>query len=437
MDISNAVVYDIETFPNCFTLNMEFLNKDFNVTWQISEFKNDLNELREWFNWLGANQIPMIGFNNLHFDYPVIHDIFLGKIKTYQEIYQKAMSIIKSEDKRKHNIWASERFTPQIDLFKIHHFDNKARTTSLKALEINMRSESVMDMPLEVGTVLTKQQIEDVLIPYNKHDVKQTKKFTFFSMNAIDFRISLIKDHGNDVLNWADTKIGSKILEKRLGDNVCYDFSTGRKVKRQTVRTKIRLDEIIFPYVKFDKPEFQKISDNMRTKILKPDEFKDLGKDDIPTIVTEGVFKGMKANVGGLDFIYGLGGIHASIKHKKIISNEEWLIRDIDVASLYPSISKVNRLYPDHLGEIFVEEYGKLPEERKLWQKQKGKKCSEANSLKLASNGTYGNTNSVFSVFYDPKMTMTITINGQLLLSMLTEKLIDIPTLKIIQVNTD
>jgi hypothetical protein len=35
--------------------------------------------------------------------------------------------------------------------------------------------------------------------------------------------------------------------------------------------------------------------------------------------------------------------------------------------------------------------------------------------MKLASNGTYGNSNSAFSVFYDPKYTMTITINGQLL----------------------
>ncbi|MDT9702205.1 hypothetical protein, partial [Streptomyces sp. P17] len=116
---------------------------------------------------------------------------------------------------------------------------------------------------------------------------------------------------------------------------------------------------------------------------------------------------------------------------------EEWLIRDIDVASLYPSIAIVNDLAPAHLGHSFVVEYANLPKERKEWQAKKGKKCVEANSLKLAANGTYGNSNSEFSVFFDPKYTITITVNGQLMLAMLVEWLLTVPTIRIIQANTD
>jgi hypothetical protein len=97
----------------------------------------------------------------------------------------------------------------------------------------------------------------------------------------------------------------------------------------------------------------------------------------------------------------------------------------------------VNRLHPEHLGERFVEEYAKLPAERKVWQAKKGKKCSEANSLKLGGNGTYGNSNNQYSVFYDPQFTMSITINGQLSLCMLAEWLLAVPTVQIIQINTD
>jgi hypothetical protein len=57
--------------------------------------------------------------------------------------------------------------------------------------------------------------------------------------------------------------------------------------------------------------------------------------------------------------------------------------------------------------------------------------------MKLASNGTYGNSNNKHSVFYDPRFTMAITINGQLLLCMLAEWLLTVDTLQIIQINTD
>ena len=52
------------------------------------------------------------------------------------------MAIIQSrneDDKFSHTVFPSDRFVDQIDLFKIHHFDNKAKMTWLKALEFNMR----------------------------------------------------------------------------------------------------------------------------------------------------------------------------------------------------------------------------------------------------------------------------------------------------------
>jgi hypothetical protein len=119
------------------------------------------------------------------------------------------------------------------------------------------------------------------------------------------------------------------------------------------------------------------------------------------------------------------------------MASKEYLIRDIDVSGQYVSIAIVNDVFPAHLGKKFSEEYANLPKERKRWQAEKGKKCVEANTLKLAGNGVYGNSNSPYSVFYDPQYTMTITINGQLMLCMLAEKLVEVPTLKILQINTD
>ena len=434
LNLDNAIVYDIETFPNAFTLHMEMLNSDANSTWQISHFRDDRYHLMTWFNYLRNNRIPMIGFNTLHFDYKVIHYIMNNPNATVEQIYAFAMNIINSQDRFGGMIWESDRFAPQIDLFKIHHFDNKAKTTSLKALAINMHSENVMDMPVEIGSNLTQYQIDNVLIPYGRNDVKETKQFAHFSMQAMNFRIGMMETIAGDVLNMNDSKLGSKLLEQRLGEDVCYDRSSGRKQPRQTVRYRIALKDIIFPYIRFNNPEFQRVLNWMMEQTLTPEDL----DDPDAQIKTKGVFTHLKANVGGIEFGFGTGGIHGSVISQKFIADQFWKIEDIDVRALYPSIAIVNKLFPAHLGEAFIAEYAKLPIERQAWQERKGKKCVEANSIKLASNGTYGNSNNKYSVFYDPLFTMTITINGQLLLCMLAEWLIDhVPTIQLIQINTD
>jgi hypothetical protein len=427
--LNNAVVYDIETFPNTFTLNVEELCSDVEFTFEISTFKDDRLLLFQWFNMLQSRQVPMIGFNTINFDYPVIHHIFKNPHITVQEIYAFAMNLINSQNRFGNTIWESDRFTPQIDLFKIHHFDNKAKTTSLKALQINMRSETVVETPVPFGTELTRQQIDDFIIPYNKHDVKKTKEFAYHSFKALEFRAGLRATLQGDVFNFNDTKIGAKILEQRLGDDICYTRSSGRKEPRQTVRHRIALADIIFPYIRFQHPEFVRVLDYMRSQVLTPDDLED---PDAP-IKTKGVFKGLVANIDGIEFGFGTGGIHGSILNKRFYADDEWLIRDIDVKGLYPSIAIVNRLAPAHLGEAFTREYALIPIERAKYAKG----TVENGSYKLAGNGTYGNSNNKFSVFYDPQFTMTITINGQLMLCMLAEWLMTVPTLQIIQINTD
>ncbi len=438
MNFDQAVVYDIETFPNVFTLHVEMLHQDVQSTWEISEFKDDRQSLLTWFNWLAQTQTPMIGFNSEHFDYPVIHAIMRNPNITVAEIYQVAMQIINGKDRFAHMIWQRDRFAPQIDLFKIHHFDNRAKTTSLKALEINMRSHTVADpigTEIPLGQPLSRQQIDQILIPYNIHDVKETKRFAHYSLPAIEFRAGLLGKVPGDVMNFNDTKIGAKILEQRLGDDVCYTRDGYRKSPRQTVRSEISLNEIIFPYVFFNNPEFKRVLDWLKQQTLRSEEIQNLdtGATEQSQIKTKGVFSGLKANVGGIDFVFGTGGIHASVEKQFIQATDEWLIRDIDVASLYPSIAVVNKLRPEHLGEAFSVEYEGLLTERRTHKKG----TVENASLKLAANGTYGNSNSKFSVFYDPKFTMTITINGQLMLCMLAEMLLEVPTVQFIQVNTD
>lgn len=445
ISLDNTQVYDVECLPNCFTLTTEPLHNDIQSTWEISEYRDDRLQLMQWFNWLQQTQTPMIGFNNEFYDYVMCHFIYKNPNCTPADIYAKNQELFAAGDNRfAHTIWPRDRFAPQIDLYKINHFDNRAKTTSLKALQVNMRSPTVVDSPIPFGVPVSAHDVDAHLIPYNKHDVKETKQFAHICMSAIEFRLGIVEQFGVECLSWNDTKIGEKMLEQRLGEDVCYTrVPTGqldyngeprtRKQKRQTIRSAIALKDIIFPYVQFQHPEFQRVLDFMRAQVLTPDDL----DDPEATIKTKGVFTGLHADVGGLTFHFGTGGVHASVTAQRFTASEDWLIRDIDVASLYPSIAIVNNLAPAHLGEAFTSAYAKLPAERKEWQKLKGKKCVEANSIKLAANGAYGKTNSKFSFLYDPQYTMTVTINGQLLLCMLAEWISTVPTLQMIQANTD
>ena len=416
--MTQQIVYDIETYPNCFCLVAESMTDTRRWVFEVSSRRNDLAAMVEWLSALGPAGWEMIGFNNLAFDYPVIHEILTNwQCRTTAMIYLKAKSIIDSQDRFGTTIWPSDRFVPQIDLFKIHHFDNQARSTGLKALQINMRSESVEDLPFPVGRPVPEEHM-DTLIRYCVHDVTETKAFAIKSKEAIDLRRSLTAKYNRDFMNHNDTKIGKDYLIMCLGEDLCYTRASGRREPRQTPRASIALGEVILPYVAFQHPEFNRVLSWFRQRVITE---------------TKGVIDDLTCAVGGFTFTFGTGGIHGSVESTIVRADDDYAIWDWDVTSFYPMLGIVNHLYPEHLTDRFCAVYKEVFEERQHYPKG----TPENAMYKLALNGVYGDSNNQYSPFYDPKYTMSITINGQLSLCMLAEQLLNIPDLQMIQVNTD
>ena len=421
--MSNDYVFDIETYPNVFTLAVEHADAPLRWMFEISDWRNDSREIIAFLQFLKETDARMIGFNNLGFDYPVLHTLIrMGKADA-TTLYQKAMAIIGSQDedgsKWMHLVKPSDQFVIQIDLFKIHHFDNKARATSLKVLEFNMRSDSIEDLPFKVGTTLTREQVE-VLKKYNQHDVAQTKAFYHKSLDMLHFREELTRKYARDFMNHNDTKIGKDYFVMKLEEAgvACYDYGDNGRTPRQTKRPVIHLKDAILPWIQFQEPEFNRVLGWLKQQSITE---------------TKGVFTDLTATINGFTFVFGLGGIHGSVESEIIESDSEHVIVDLDVTSYYPNLAITNGFHPAHLGKEFVSIYKYLFEQRKSYPK----KSAESAMLKLALNGVYGDSNNQFSVFYDPLFTMSITLNGQLLLCLLAEGLMTIPGLRLIQVNTD
>lgn len=417
--------YDLETYPNVCTFDFTHINSGARVFFEISEWKNELIPLIEFLYALKAMDCRLVGFNNIGFDYPIIHFImenYQHRI-TYVDIYNKAQSIIDTPWERRFDnvIWDNDTHIPQIDLYKIHHFDNEARRTSLKMLEFNMRSDNIEDLPFEPGHPLTLDQVP-TLIKYNDHDVAETTKFYIESIDMIEFREKLSEKYDRNFLNHNDTKIGKDyfIMElERLIPGSCYTRDMNNKrVPRQTIRQSINLGDVIFPYIKFRSPEFERVKQWLAAQVITE---------------TKGIFTDLNAVVDGFKYDFGAGGIHGSIDSTIVYSDEDYVLYDWDVASYYPNLAIANRLFPEHLSDQFCDIYKDVFKQRRQFKKG----TPENAMLKLALNGVYGDSNNKYSPFYDSKYTMSITINGQLLLCILAEYLLDIPDLKMIQINTD
>lgn len=417
-------VYDIETPINCFTMVLKHIATNWRWIYEISDFENHGPQLVMMLRHLRSSGARMVGFNNLGFDYPVLHHMVKvfdrqGYV-TALDAHAKAMEIINSFDQFSHMIWPSDRIVKQLDLYKIHHFDNQAKRTSLKALQFNMRSPSLEDLPFDPNLPIASSDIETVVIPYNAHDVDETETFYFHSLPMIRFRDELTVKYGKDFTNHNDTKIGKDYfimqLEKALPGS-CY--KPDRK-PRQTFRRSIPLRSVIFPYIAFQHPEFDRVLTYLKTV-------------DITNTKSAPELNGTIATINGFDFIFGLGGIHGSVSNKTIRASDTHEVVDIDVKSFYPNIAIVNRCFPEHLSEKFCDIYADLYHQRAGFPK----KSAENAMLKLALNGVYGDSNNVHSPFYDSQYTMTITVNGQLLLCKLAETLLTVPEFEIIQINTD
>lgn len=98
------------------------------------------------------------------------------------------------------------------------------------------------------------------------------------------------------------------------------------------------------------------------------------------------------------------------------------MVYDLDFSSYYPHLSFKNKLHPEHIPEkVFSEKYEGFYKERKTYPKSDPRNYV----LKIILNSAYGLSKDKYAYLYDPKWQLAITINGQLLLTMLTEWVVE------------
>ena len=424
----NHWVIDYETLIDCTILVAEHYTGEQKHVFSISSMGNQLPELVNFLEANKKNDEWHISFNGLSFDSQITEYILRNKTMlltlTGAEVaglvYKKAQDIIYRQENKEFSEFSERDLSiRQIDVFKLNHWDNPAKRSSLKWIQFSMDWHNLLDMPIPHTTKIeTKEQL-DTVITYCINDVKSTKQIMHLSKEQIMLRKSLTSEYKIPLFSASEPRISKELFLMFLSEEMGV-----KKYDLRNLRTKrdfIKVKDIILPYTKFKTKSFQMLLDNFNDLVINARD-------------TKGGFK-YHMTYKGVQTDFGLGGAHGCTKAGVYESSDSMIIMSSDVTSFYPNLAIRNKWSPAHLPkEIFCDKYEWFFEERKKLPKKDPKNYV----YKIILNSTYGLSNDENSFLYDPEFTMRITINGQLTLMMLYEMLSEgIPGSVPLMQNTD
>lgn len=387
------VVVDIETLPYDWVAVFYDISSG-----QWYDFHNDNAALRDFM--LEPDTI-YCGFNNKHFDNHCLKAICCG---ASPQLVKEIANFIIVEDNPGWEHWFLKTHRFWFDSFDLA--DDTQQGTSLKKIEAHM-GWSIVETPIDFDTPrpLTKKEIEEITY-YCKWDVKATAKLLTLRKGYLEAKLNVARMKGipdKKALYMTNARLTAAFL----------DATYEPRFDEREYRYPNNLDRDLIPQEVFD--------------------FFDLLHDD--TIPDNVVFKSeLTLDVDGAEAKVAYGGIHHARKCYSEKSAPNRIIRNFDVASLYPSLMIYNGFTSRNIpsADTFKDVY-----DTRLRAKFSGDKHT-ANTLKLILNTTYGASLASTNPLYDPLMGRSVCITGQLyILELAMRYLRECKTVRIIQLNTD
>lgn len=409
-------VYDIEIFPNVFHCVVKNTETGERLFFEISERKNNLQELVDLF-WTVRNQSQIgiwernyttnlqfktdkifCGYNNIHYDNPIInyiidfHKVMLKM--SYSEIcaslFKLSNLIIQSTDTNfsSWTKWKYKIYFETLDLLTML-YSQKLRV-GLKEMQVTMQFRNVQEYEGDFQDYLPVSEIPK-MIEYNINDVDSTEELLNRCKKDIDLRIAIEDEYGVKVLNKDGVNIGMKIITQKYLEKTGQTWNQIKDLRSPC--DLIPLNEVILPFIEFESPILKSVLADMKKQTVSPGR------------------KGYEKHFifDELEYTVGVGGIHSVNKPEEIIPNENQILSDVDVASLYPSMIIEHKFYPQHLGKEFLEVYSQIKDER-IEAKHNGNKIKNE-TLKLALNGLSGNLQNEHNFCYSPFTVMQINFS--------------------------
>lgn len=400
--VGSECVVDVEVFRNFVLVGFKHLETQTYFS-LVSTFNETMNVeyLRECL-W----RFKLISFNGRSYDIPIIEAIL--RYASVTEIKELSDAIIYRDERQ---INYNPPFN-HIDLIEVTPLGG-----SLKLYGARLHSPRLQELPIDPQAELTPEEMLQVW-EYNANDLDVTELVYNELRPHIKLREELGNIYGRDFRSLSDAQIAEQIITSEI------EKVSGKKPKKPGYESAQGLVFRYKPpsYVRFD----GQVLNDVLNDLVNSDFHIDVnGYAVCPKSIDGRVFK-----IGSRYYTMGLGGLHSQETCQSLRATDQLLIIDRDVTGYYPNLILKNKF----IGEVELAALQNIVDKRTAAKKSKD--MVTADSLKIASNGTFGKTSNPYSIVYDPRAMVQTTISGQLSLLMLIEML-DIMGFEVVSANTD
>ena len=295
---------------------------------------------------------------------------------------------------------------------------------------------TMRDLPYDPAHYLTEPEIAEV-DAYCENDLAVLEALFDALQQQLHLRDILTKRYGLDLRSKSDAQVAEAVLKRRC------EQATGQRIFKPDIDWNLKFRYEVPDFISYSLPQLQRALELVRESIFR------LGPSG--TVEMPPQLEGLEITIGQSTYKVGIGGLHSQEKKAVHKSDAQYVIRDNDVASYYPSLILISGEWPPALGQTFLQEYRAIKDERLEVFKPKVKELEKAGLKNTADwkdakaldeggktmiNGTFGKTGSPYSVLFAPTMLIQTTVTGQLSLLMLIEwhEVYQIP---VISANTD
>lgn len=434
-------------------------------------YEDDDTDLFSLLYWL-QQKADYFGYNNRKYDRLMLSALLMyynqfdkpSKLITF--LYETSQRVIRSSNND--TLW-TDNFTSLIlrnnvafrdldlfQIFRLNHYHKSLKQTSINIKWYNLKeytmppigdldrhyyherlpeAKGMTDRELNIHyrnvfeRFIPKEYLNE-MADYNDNDVYIVAELIRMNQEEILLRYRISEEYKVDVYSASRSTIADKVIVK------LYSKFTGLHPKAfidtKTIRRKILVSEILSDKIAFSTPELNDILSDIRSLTLRGEK----GEFD-----REFTFM-------GTSYTIATGGLHSNEIPAVYVENSDSIIVDRDVASYYPNMIRSLKVCQKHLipkawfriADTIVDErleHKHLAKDKSLDVMERDKHATAAACLKIVANaGIFGKMGSEKSFLCDKKAMYQVTINGQLFLLMLIEKL-ELAGIHVISANTD
>ena len=406
------LLFDVESYWNYFLVTFRSFHTGSVVYFEMGA---DGSIPREKLNWI-LNNFTLVGFNSENYDLPMLALAVAGK-STAQ--IKAATNKIIVEEWRPYEMLKSYKVKALKELDHIDLIEVAPLQASLKIYGGRLHVPKMQDLPFAPETILSPEQMA-IVRWYNINDLTQTAFLYQALQEQIALRESMSVRYGIDLRSHSDAQVAEAVIGHELTK------INHSRPQKPAIAPGTSYYYRVPHFLQFETQLMNTALDIVRRAKFIVEEHGGVG---LPKEIAK-----LQLQIANNRYTMGIGGLHSTETKVALIASDDLLIVDRDVTSYYPRIILNQQLYPSHLGPAFLRVYKQLVDQR-VTAKELGNK-TEADSLKITVNGSFGKLGSKYSILYSPDLLIQVTITGQLALLMLIETL-ELRGIRVVSANTD